>query len=213
MKTFEIEFAFNDAFGFSIKHQNGKGEIGGGSLSEQFNKIIQDKGYDKKIALKTYCGKFVLSVPYEQAVANSAKLFDLFSAFKDILWNQYASGTTPADFTVYMLIYDGYSLAKKQIFSSIEYRNDEKHSALSVDEFLASVNELLGIEAQKKGNKMKKEKLIEMVNLVLQSELKGDAAHDYEIKELHLERNKDGWPCKLVIDFDTSFSMPPRAAF
>lgn len=146
MKTFEIEFAFNDAFGFSIKHQSGKGEIGGGSLSEQFSKIIQDKGYDKEIALKTYCGKFVLSVPYEQAVANSAKLFDLFSAFKDILWNQYASGTTPADFTVYMLIYDGYSLDDKQIFSSAEYRRNGKRSMLSTDEFLASVNELLGIE-------------------------------------------------------------------
>lgn len=60
---------------------------------------------------------------------------------------------------------------------------------------------------------MKKEKLIEMVNLVLQSELNGDAAHDYEIKELHLERNKDGWPCKLVIDFNTNFSMPSRAMF
>lgn len=146
MKTFEIEFAFNDAFGFSVKHQCKDGVIGGGSLSEQFNKIIQDKGYDKEIALKTYCGKFVLSVPYEQAVTNSTKLFDLFSAFKNILWNQYASGTTPADFTVYMLIYDGYSLAKKQIFSSTEYRNDGKRSTLSTDEFLASVNELLGIE-------------------------------------------------------------------
>ena len=55
---------------------------------------------------------------------------------------------------------------------------------------------------------MKKEKLIEMVNLVLQSELEGDVAHDYKVKNLHLERDKDGRPCKLVLDFDTNFSMP-----
>ena len=61
---------------------------------------------------------------------------------------------------------------------------------------------------------MKKEKLIEMVNLLLQSELEGDMGHDYKIKELHLERDKDGRPCKLMIDFDTNFSMPlPGAMF
>ena len=61
---------------------------------------------------------------------------------------------------------------------------------------------------------MKKEKLIEMVNLLLQSELEEDVAHDYKVKELHLERNKDGRPCKLMLDFDTNFSMPlSRALF
>lgn len=61
---------------------------------------------------------------------------------------------------------------------------------------------------------MKKEKLIEMVNLVLQGELKEGTAYDYEVKELHLERDKDGRPCKLMIDFDTKFSMSlTRAGF
>jgi len=55
---------------------------------------------------------------------------------------------------------------------------------------------------------MKKEKLIEMVNLALQNELEGDVAHDYKVKELRLKRDKDGRPCKLVVDFDTNFSMP-----
>lgn len=55
---------------------------------------------------------------------------------------------------------------------------------------------------------MKKEKLIEMVNLVLQSELEGDAAHDYKVNELHLDRDKNGRPCKLVLDFETHFNMP-----
>ena len=56
--------------------------------------------------------------------------------------------------------------------------------------------------------------MIEMVNLVLQSELEGDMAHDYKVKELHIDRDKDGRPCKLVVDFDTNFSMPlPRAVF
>jgi len=61
---------------------------------------------------------------------------------------------------------------------------------------------------------MKKEKLIEMVNLVLQSELKGGVAYDYKVKELHLQRDKDGRPCKLMVDFETNFTMPfTRAAF
>lgn len=56
---------------------------------------------------------------------------------------------------------------------------------------------------------MTRTELKELVLKLIDGHLKGSQAFDYSIRDIHIEEDKNGQPCKIVLDFHTTFNMPP----
>ena len=55
---------------------------------------------------------------------------------------------------------------------------------------------------------MTRTELEELVVKLIDGHLKGSPAYTYSIRDIHIEEDKDGRPCKIVLDFHTTFNMP-----
>ena len=55
---------------------------------------------------------------------------------------------------------------------------------------------------------MTRTELKELVIKLIDGHLKDSQAYTYSIKDIHIEKDNHGRPCKIVLDFNTTFNMP-----